>query len=102
MLWLNDYYDFVKIGAFVVMPNHVHAIIQLRVPQENDAPRSLSQLAGAYKTSTSTRIRKAGLPGFSWHRSFHDHIIRSAASYDAITEYILDKPVRWQADRYFR
>lgn len=64
-LWLSDYYDFVSVGAFVVMPNHVHAIIEIRVPFGTNAPRSLSQLVGAYKTRVSACIRSAGLQHFS-------------------------------------
>ncbi len=102
MAWLSDYYDFVSVGAFVVMPNHVHAIIEIRVPFGTNAPRSLSQLVGAYKTRVSARIRSAGLQHFAWHRSFHDHIIRSNASYNAIADYIENNPTQWHEDRYFK
>ena len=100
-LWMSDYYDFVSVNKFVVMPNHVHAIIEIRVPYGTNAPRNLSQLVSAYKTRVSSRIRNAGLPHFSWHRSFHDHIIRSPASYNTIAEYIHYNPMRWNDDRYF-
>ncbi|MBW7465933.1 hypothetical protein ABID22_000403 [Pontibacter aydingkolensis] len=39
--------------------------------------KSLSELIGAYKTTTTKLTRAAGLPDFSWQRSFHDHIIRN-------------------------
>ena len=101
-LWMNDYYDFVTVDAFVVMPNHVHAIITLQIPPGAQAPRTLSQLVGAYKTRVSARIRKAGVAEFSWHRSFHDHIIRNQAAFHTIAEYIKNNSLHWHKDRYCR
>jgi len=35
---------------------------------------------------------------FEWQRSFHDHIVRDADSYDSIYNYITDNPARWNED----
>jgi len=39
-----------------------------------------------------------GNMNFEWQRSFHDHIVRDADSYDSIYNYITDNPARWNED----
>ncbi|MFD1184609.1 transposase [Pontibacter rugosus] len=101
--WLAEQYSYVILHAFVVMPNHVHGILEidrdsivgtgrdlstLRPDDETGAAanssqkiKSLSELIAAYKTTASKQIRLAGLTEFSWQRSFHDHIIRNEQLY---------------------
>ncbi len=100
--WISDHYAFVKVDVFVVMPNHVHAIIELTPKIGLCAPLNLSQLVGAYKTRVSTLIRRQGLPSFSWQRSFYDHVIRQVQGYETIASYICNNPANWQIDRFFR
>lgn len=89
------------------MPNHVHGIIQIyrQLIQAHEQPsvkiKSLSELMGAYKTTTSKQIRLAGLPEFAWQRSFHDHIIRNERAYANIANYIADNPARWNEDLFY-
>lgn len=63
--------------------------------------KSLSELMGAYKTTTSKLIRLAGLPDFAWQRSFHDHIIRHNSAYRHIRNYIQENPAKWQDDMFY-
>src|SRR5690606_32516413 len=54
LLWLAQQYPYVLIHNFVVMPNHVHAIIEidsLKVKGEAVKIKSLSSLMGAFKTT---------------------------------------------------
>jgi putative transposase len=74
--------------------------------QNNDLPqckkiKSLSELKGAYKTTVSKKIHLLGFMDFKWQRSFHDHIIRDAQSYDNITNYILNNPKMWEEDEFY-
>ncbi len=57
---------------------------------------------GAYKTTTSKQIHLAGLPEFKWQRSFHDHIIRDAKSFETITNYIENNPQNWPEDMFYK
>ncbi|KAA6431852.1 hypothetical protein FOE74_17225 [Rufibacter glacialis] len=131
--WLLERYPYVVSHAFVVMPNHMHAILEINreglgeegntlgpvgegkqqqcVGTDRDLSvlggkvpkiKSISQIMGAYKTITSKQIRLAGLTDFAWHRSFHDHIIRSASSFQRIKDYIENNPARWQEDTFRR
>ena len=112
MQWLEAQYPYVMVHNFVVMPNHVHAIIEIdgRRGMVGDSSRavrteikikSLSSLVGAFKTTSSKMIHEAGFLEFAWHRSFHDHIIRNEIAYLNITNYIDDNPNRWFKDTFF-
>jgi REP element-mobilizing transposase RayT len=98
--WLAERYPYVILHAFVVMPNHIHGILEINSDdftiKSKIKIKSLSELVGAYKTTTSKQIRLAGLTTFSWHRSFHDHIIRDATSIHNISNYINNNPSRWE------
>ena len=126
---MAEQYPYVVLHAFVVMPNHVHGIIEidrelvgigrdLSARRLNDKAgtintviassrpaqkiKSLSQLVGAYKSATSKLIRTAGLTDFAWQRSFHDHIIRSDKAYTKIRDYILSNPEKWLQDVFYQ
>lgn len=69
-------------------------------PQINKTrAKSLSQLIGAFKTTSSKIIRQSGCGDFSWQRSFYDHIIRTQESYFKIRRYIQYNPALWNRDR---
>jgi putative transposase len=120
--WLQEQYPYVILHAFVVMPNHVHGILEIdssfvgtgrdlsTLERSNETNalsmsaqkiKSLPELMGAYKTTSSKLIRSAGLTGFEWQRSFHDHIIRSDEAYGKIKDYILGNPERWADDIFY-
>jgi REP element-mobilizing transposase RayT len=124
--WLFSQYPYIVSHAFVVMPNHVHGVIEIddsrvvgagrdlsvrdlsvlseRVGAGRDLPlqsikiKPLSQLIGAYKTTSSAKIHLAGMPDFNWQRSFHDHIIRDEKAYLNIVDYIKNNPKKWAED----
>jgi putative transposase len=99
--WLDQQYPYVSVENFIVMPNHVHAIVDIIPKKRYGKILSLSQLIGAYKTLSTAKIRKAGFVEFSWHRSFFDHIIRGVEDYQNIVDYINSNPANWSSDRYF-
>jgi REP element-mobilizing transposase RayT len=120
--WLMEEYPYVVSHAFVVMPNHVHGVLEidrnrirtdvgtgrdLSLPDDPSIPpspikiKSLSELMGAFKTTSSKHIHLAGLHGFSWQRSFHDHIIRDDFAYEKICNYIDTNPLRWDEDMFY-
>jgi len=105
MIWLKNQYTYIKIPVWIIMPNHVHAIIEItisnpicrcksRPTSTNELKiKSLSELMGAYKTTSSKLIHLAGLPEFQWQRSFHDRIIRNQYEYQNIYNYIVNNPM---------
>ena len=79
------------IAQYVIMPNHIHAILFL-----NSAEHSLPQLVRSYKTMVTKAV---GKPLFQ--RSFFDHVIRGEKDFHSIQHYIDHNPSQWAEDRYF-
>ena len=91
---LPEFYKSISIDSFVVMPNHVHAIVKI-----NDfiPGRSIPNIMQAYKSMCTRKIRAIGLK-FDWQRSYYDSIIRDGAGIERITEYIQNNPANWHKD----
>jgi len=101
-----------KIDEFVVMPNHVHGIIQIEKSHYNQhvgnrhaysLPRNtqlIPNIIGSFKSSVMRIIRKQ-IPSvdFRWQSSFHDRIIRDEKEMNAYQEYIRNNPLNWAVDR---
>ncbi len=79
---LPNHYQNIRLDAFVVMPNHVHGIMDysnLFVPSKNFSARRINELR-----------QSPGKP--IWQPRFHDHIIRDNAEYYRIRQYIINNP----------
>ena len=116
-VWLAKQYPYVILHEYVIMPNHMHGIIEITSSRidgigsdigtghdlslQSIKIKSISELMGAYKTTTSNKIHLIGFDEFKWQRSFHDHIIRDKKSYDQITKYIINNPENWKDDEFF-
>ena len=71
----------------LVMPNHVHALVQ---PLEN---HSLDLILHSWKSFSANQINKmSGSRGRLWHPESFDHIVRSAAQLKRFEKYIRDNP----------
>ena len=79
--------DCYELGAWVVMPNHVHIVISRKEP--------LPAIVQWLKKTTAFRAGKIlGLPaGRFWQREYYDHWIRSRAELGRIEAYIERNPV---------
>ncbi|MDD4611147.1 MAG: hypothetical protein PHU73_04330 [Patescibacteria group bacterium] len=62
--------------------------------QPNNKIKSLSELIGAFKTTSSKIIHQNGKEDFAWQRSFYDHIIRNENLLNRIREYIRNNPLK--------
>ena len=76
------------LGAWVVMPNHIHIVIQPRQP--------LPEIIRWLKIATANRANKIigireGTP--FWQREYYDHWIRSEKEFFSISHYIETNPV---------
>ena len=98
---MAEQYTYVELDAYVIMPNHFHGIISI---VGNGRDRSLQkikplpELVGAFKTTSSKLIHKAGFTEFRWQKSFYDHIIRNETSLLRIREYIANNSLQWHLD----
>ena len=92
---LHFHGDRVWVGDFVIMPNHVHAILQ---PQEG---HELEDLLASAKKFTSRRIRTSlcetesahNRPSF-WQAESYDRIIRDLEELSAYRRYIARNPMK--------
>jgi REP element-mobilizing transposase RayT len=99
------------LDEFIVMPNHVHAIILLtdcvaspHVPPTfaQPIPESLSTLVGAFKSAATRRVNRHRAernwpPVKVWQRGFHERVIRNEPELLAKRRYIIENPARWVA-----
>lgn len=85
-----------KLDTFVVMPNHLHAVVWLG----HKPTRALGALVAGFKAATTRTINEAmGTVGHPvWQRNYHDRIIRDDRELNRIHQYILDNPLKWAQD----
>jgi valyl-tRNA synthetase len=75
------------LGSWVVMPNHVHAIVTPR------AGHDLSEILHSWKSFTAHEINKrTGRSGELWLSESYDHIVRGERELHQIEEYIERNP----------
>ena len=100
----NNFYSNITIDKYVIMPNHIHLLIQI----------TSDSVSGSSRTPTPTNME---IPRFVstfkrfcnqeydkniWQRSFHDHIIRNQKDYDRIWNYIETNPYKWEQDCFYK
>ena len=118
----------IELGAFVVMPNHGHGVIQIieherkgiaenlqnldedssrYAPTKNQQkfgkmiPNSIPTIVRSYKSAVAYRINlMRGTNGIPvWQRNYYEHIVRNERELELITKYIDYNPLNWQLDR---
>ena len=91
--WLINQYPYLKSHAFVIMPDHVHAVIEIHFENQIGSKiKSLSEIIGAFKMRSSKEIHLAGAREFQWQRSFFDKIIDSDKELRSYIQYTIDNP----------
>lgn len=101
---LESRFGFVKINKYVIMPNHIHAIIILDNQTAGASPRpTLTDIICAYKSLTTRICNKSQnrLGRKLFQTSFYEEIIRNEKAYQRIWEYIAENPRKWQNDEYY-
>jgi len=84
----------VRVDAFVVMPDHVHAII---IRLRTDSPSSnVSQIVGWTKQRATRAIACLALPCQRpiWQTSFHDAIIHNQQGLTRVRNCVIANPAR--------
>jgi putative transposase len=77
------------LDSLVVMPNHVHVIVQFR--QEN----GLQTIGQSWMRYTARRINeRLGRRGVLWQPEPFDHAIRSSEQFEHFQRYIVDNPIK--------
>lgn len=90
-------YPTVTIDKYVIMPNHIHMILNLQnSPGRARLAPTVSQIIQQTKGLASKLVGDS-----IWQRSFYDHIIRSQQDYRTKWNYIDTNPYRWSDDEYY-
>jgi putative transposase len=113
----------IELGAFIIMPNHMHGIIVItdgrgtagnrddhddkssrRAPSHEEFQKpvkgSVPTIVRSYKSAVAYRInliqRTQGVP--VWQRNYYEHIIRNQQDLQNKTDYIGANPMLWDDD----
>ena len=101
-VWNNlpKYYKGINVHDFVVMPNHIHGIIELK-----NSDLNLSEIIRRFKTFTTYQyidgVHHKNWQLFYkklWQRNYYEHVIRNDESLEKLQQYILNNPMQWQDD----
>ncbi|HDS1579791.1 TPA: transposase [Stenotrophomonas maltophilia] len=74
--------------AWVVMPDHLHWLMELR---SGTLPECMSLLKSRSSRLLNQRLQRSGT---LWQHGYHDHAVRSDASLHEKAKYILANPLR--------
>ena len=88
---IEYHYPEITIDSYVIMPNHVHILIQASAMS-----KPISTIVGQMKRSASMMIGEG-----IWQKSFYDHIVRDENDLQRIRQYIENNPAHWAEDRCF-
>lgn len=98
ILNIEKRFDNAKILDYVIMPNHIHLIIQL-----DDCGCSLGQIIGSFKSIATLQSKKIGYSNDKlFQRNYYDHIIRNEDDYFTKSNYIKNNPEKWLDDKYYK
>jgi len=100
---ISDHYKNVEVDYYVIMPNHIHAIIIINDVGLRHASTlrkiSLGNVIGSLKSAISKWAHTNGFTNFKWQRSFYDRIIRNEKELYQIRKYIVQNPLAWELDK---
>ncbi len=115
-------FENVSIDCVVVMPNHVHFIMQITcetigaihelplqsintLPVQTDPIERrrmlLPKIIGFYKMNVSKQIRLQIPASVIWQRNYYEHVIRNQEELHGMREYIQNNPLQWAEDQYY-
>lgn len=120
---IPDHFDNILLDYFVIMPNHIHSIINIvgakhlgvtstkysHLSSPNASPLqprgtdkgSLGAIIQNYKSVTTRKINKifSRQGSLLWQRNYYEHVIRNDSDLNDIREYIINNPLKWALDK---
>ncbi len=116
---IPEHFPIVELGAYVIMPNHVHGIIVINdnkngttmkssssvgarhaspLPPRGVKPKSIGAIVGSFKSAVTRRIGREHNTRGIWQRNYYEHVIRNHEDWDRIHRYIESNPSLWTED----
>ncbi len=105
LIYLDEHSEHIHIDKYIIMPNHVHLILEVRSggTDENGAsgmPRPTNAVVPQFISSLK-RFTNLKSGQMLWQTSYYDHIIRNEEDHLRIWQYIDDNPAKWEEDKYY-
>ena len=122
------HYNYAKIPLWVVMPNHLHAIVIIdgdNIPYKRRVVKTLdgsmvesrrattlqqrgianmqgwlSVVVGGIKSAVTKFANERRIP-FVWQTRFHDRIVRDTCEMNQIADYIENNVQKWEMDKFY-
>ena len=122
------HYNYAKIPLWVVMPNHLHAIVIIdgdNIPYKRRVVKTLdgsmvesrrattlqqrgianmqgwlSVVVGGIKSAVTKFANERGIL-FAWQTRFHDRIVRDTCEMNQIADYIENNVQKWEMDKFY-
>ena len=95
---LRSSFPTVTFDEFVVMPNHVHAVLAIDGSQPNTP--ALGTVIRRFKARATFEVRRrfSDPEAMLWHRNYNDRIVRLDGNLGRIRQYIRSNPANWPYD----
>lgn len=114
--WIQipDHFPNAILHEFIIMPNHVHGIIELINLDDsksemnnvnmfqNMIPKSIGSIIKGFKIGVTKWARANSNIEKVWHRNYYEHIIKNQISYQNISSYIVNNPKKWNDDKFYK
>jgi putative transposase len=114
---IPEHFAQAEIKEFVVMPNHLHGIVVLRVgaryivpldrtarqtesfqsPTKATMPTIVRAFKAAVTRKAGERLRMTGKD--IWQRNYFERVLRNGKEYADASRYILENPLKWEWDK---
>ncbi len=128
LLKTNEIRRNVKIDNWVIMPNHIHFLIEilegfpsgkplqnnylknvgvlpLANPEKNQnklKANTIGSIVNQIKSKVTKEVRKETEIYSVWQRNYYENIIKNEEIYIKVSEYIENNPLKWEEDKYFK
>ena len=101
LISLEQRYPCLEINQYVIMPNHIHAILILRNAAGASPRPTVMDAVCAFKSLTTIEVKRNGYKDNLFQTSFFEHVIRDRVDYVKLVKYIYENPMRWHFDELY-
>ncbi len=102
-----------RLHEFVIMPNHLHGIVEIcaKLGRSGAAPLPRNAVARVHAGSISAIVRsfkalvtrharqQLGWMGDVWQRNYFERVLRDGQEFFDASRYIVENPLKWEWDR---
>lgn len=90
--YLSKSYYYLNINEYIIMPNHIHIIIEIITEDKIN----LGQFVSTFKSKIYKKYNKLKhIKTSIWQRNYYEHIIRNNSELNRIKNYIKNNPYKW-------